>query len=187
MKILGVDFSRVSTVPENELGIIVDDVRGGAYGFTRTQIDQFSGGPVTTTYQYTPGNRYKYVQATATIAVGDAVKVDDAAADVTKPGLVTPTTAVTDIVDGVAHVAIPSLSYGWVTVEGRVYTAKVLDAGNAEGAALGATATAGTLGAITGTTPTGAEVIASIRGAYGRRAMSLVDVGTNLWDIYLRG
>jgi len=186
-KFLGVDFDVVTTTAKHELGIEAEDVRGGNYGLSISQIDQFPGGPVTTTRTYFPGNRYKYVQASATIAIGDAVKIDDAAADLTKPGLVTPTTAVTDIVDGVAHVAIASGSFGWITIKGRVNSAKVLDAGNAEGAALGASGTAGTLVAITAATPTAAEVIAAIRGGYGRRAMSLEDVGTNLWNVVLRG
>lgn len=167
----GIDPLRVTTIQEFPLGMIVEDPRKGIFS----------------------GNKIKYVQASNAIvgseaALGaDSVMVDNAQTDSLKPGRVTPIAGVTDILDGIAHISIPDESFGWITIEGRVNNCKVLDAGNAEGAALGASATAATLVAITGTTPTGAEVIASIRYAAGRRAVAIEDLGTNLWSVILRG
>lgn len=169
--IMGCDPLRVTTFQEHPLSVISADPRGGDFS----------------------ENKVMYVQAanaivgSENVAGADSVMVDNAQTDILKPGRVTPITAVTDIVQGIAHISIPDENFGWITIEGRVNNCKATDAGNAEGAALGASATAGTLVAITGTTPTGAEVIAAIRYAAGRRAMALEDVGTNLWNVYLRG
>lgn len=182
-KMLGIDITRVTTTPLHEVGTIIEDPRGGSIG-TLSFSDGF-GGTITRTGN--PGAEYRYVKAGAAIAAGDAVKVDNSGTDADKPGTVIPTSGVTDIVEGIAHVAIASGSYGFITTKGRVYAAKVTD-GGAEGDALGASATAGTLVSITASsTVTQAEAIAAIRYAAGRRAMALVDVGTNIWDVVLRG
>lgn len=166
----GIDPLRTTAAAEFPLGLEVDDPRAA---FT--------------------GNKLRYVQAANAIvgsenaAGADSVMTDNAQTDALKPGRVTPTAGVTDIVDGIAHISIADEFFGWITIEGRVNNCKVTDAGATEGAALGASATAGTLVAITAATPTAAEVIAAIRYAGGRRAMALVDVGTNLWDVLLRG
>jgi hypothetical protein len=186
-----IDIDRVTTGQEFPLSIIEDDPRGKFGVVTINRV--IAGAVVTETIRYVPGAQYRYVQAAAALvgsenaAGADAAMVSNAAADATKPGLVIPTAGVTDIVEGLARISIPINNFGWLQIRGRVYNAKVLDAGNAEGAALGASATAATLVAITGTTPTGAEVIAAIRFAAGRRAMALEDVGANLWAVELRG
>ncbi len=171
-QILGCDPLRVTTFQEFPLGTTCRDPRTGTF----------------------PNNVLKYVQASNAIvgseaALGaDSVMVDNAQTDALKPGRVTPIAAVTDVLEGIAQISIPDESFGWITIEGRVNNCKVTDAGNAEGAALGASATAGTLVAITASsTVTQAEAIAAIRQGAGRRAMSVLDVGTNLWDVYLRG
>lgn len=170
--ILGCDPLKVTTFQEFPLGTTSGDPRGGAFS----------------------NNKLKYVQASNAIvgseavAGADSVMVDNAQTDALKPGRVTPIAGVTDIVEGAAQISIPDENFGWITIEGRVNNCKVTDAGAAEGAALGASATAGTLVAITAAgAPTQAELIAAIRYAGGRRAFAVVDVGTNLWDIYLRG
>lgn len=184
------DVDRVTTAQEFDISSIYDDPRGKFGVVTINRV--IAGAVVTETVRYSPGGQFRYVQANAlltgsdNVAGGDAVKINDAGVDANKPGIVVPTAGVTDIVDGIARVTIANNSFGWIQIRGRVFNCKVAD-GFAEGDALGASAVAGRLASITGTTPTGAEVIAAIRFAAGRRAMGLVDTGANLGDVELRG
>lgn len=186
-----IDIFSVKAVAEHDPTIIYDDPRGKFGVITINRV--IAGAVVTETVRYVPGAQFRYGQAANAIvgaeaaAGGDALMVDNAQTDALKPQRVTPTAGVTDIVEGIAHISIPDEFFGFFQIRGRVYNAKALDAANAEGAACGASATAGTLVAITAATPTAAEVIAAIRYAAGRRAMALVDVGANLWDVELRG
>lgn len=126
---------------------------------------------VTTTAEFMLGtthhqdaNTYRYVKASAAIAVGDLLRIDNADAD--EPFALRPTSAVNQPIAGVAHVAIASGSYGWVTVRGKV-TAKVA-ASTAAGSQLGSSATAGTGSAITiSATPTQAEIQRVVAAASG--------------------
>ena len=184
-KSLGNDpFAAALTAPIAELGIVVSDPRGKSGSNTKTRV--VAGVAVSTTTIYYPGNEYRYVKANSTIVVGDALKIDTAGTDANKPTEFVPTAAVTDVVDGAAHVAIATNSYAYVTIKGRITNVKTTGTVN-EGDALGASGTAGTLVAITGSTPTGAEVIAAIRYAAGRRALALVNFTTNRWDIHFGG
>jgi hypothetical protein len=152
-KLLGIDIYDVSTTPRNEPGIIVSDPRGGSGG--PILIKQFIDDPVPIIKEYAPDGEYKYVRATSAVAIGDSLKLDTAATD--EPAGVTPTTAITDALEGIAHIAIASGSYGWITVRGRVpsqtaatatvalrYGAK-MTAAHAAGSSLAPSATAGSL------------------------------------------
>lgn len=191
LKTGGIDIFSVKSSPEHEPSTIVDDPRGKSGVITINRV--IAGAIVTETVRYVPGAQFRYGQAANVIVGadvaggGDALMVDNAQTDALKPNRVTPTAGVTDIVEGIAHVSIPDEFWGFFQIRGRVYNAKHLDAAGVEGGAAGASATAGTLVNLTATTPTTAEVIAAIRYAAGRRAMSLVDVGVNLWDVELRG
>jgi hypothetical protein len=158
-KLLGIDIFRVDTVAQHELGIIVSDVRGGAGG--PVTIKQFIDDPVPIIKEYSPDGEYKYVRASSAIAIGDAVMVDTAATD--EPAAVAPTTGVTIAVEGIAIIAIPLNSFGWIQVRGRVpsqaagtsvaalrYGAKMAAAGAANDVKV-ASATAGTLATSGGT------------------------------------
>lgn len=155
-KMLGIDIYRVSTVAQHELGLIVEDVRGKAGDVTFTEfLVPGTGSPKVTTRRYSPDGEYKYVRATALVGNGDAVKVDVTATD--EPAGVTPVVAITDAVDGIAIVNIPSGSFGFIQVRGRVpfgqvsadaslrLGARVVAAGVAAGASLAASATSGQL------------------------------------------
>src|SRR5262245_30255933 len=113
-KILGIDIFDVSTTPKHEPGIIVDDIRGGSGEFS---FKEFIDGP-TQFRRFSPDGEYKYVRATNAITSGDACKVDVTATD--EPAGVTPVTAITDAVDGIAIINIPQNSYGFIQVRGRV-------------------------------------------------------------------
>lgn len=150
-KLLGIDIFRVDTVAQHELGVIVSDNRGGSGEFS---FKEFIDGP-TQFRRFSPDGEYKYVRATNAVVSGDACKVDVTAAD--EPAGVTPVTAITDAVDGIAIINIPQNSFGFIQVRGRVPVgissatatdrlgAKIVAAGAAAGASLAASATAGAL------------------------------------------
>lgn len=191
-KIAGNDLYHISATPEHEPGMMVDDPRGKSGVVTINRV--IAGAVVTQTIRYSPDAEYRYIQASNAIvgaengAGGDALKMDEAQTDTVKPIRHTPTTAVTSQVDAVAHISITDEFYGFVQTRGRVYNAKVLDAGTAESQALGASGTAATLVGITASAAYAqAEAIAAINYAAGRRAKALQDVGVNLWDILLMG
>ncbi len=125
MPLAGVNPTTVDTVPEFALGTEADDPRAGA--------------------SYA-GNRIRYIKAGSNIALGDAliIKTDEATLE---PWVQIPTSAVAQVVVGVAHVAIASGSYGWVTVRGRVPAANV-GPSIAVGAKLGSSSSAGKLVAL---------------------------------------
>lgn len=90
-----------------------------------------------------PGNRIRYVKAGSAIAAGDALKIKTDEATL-EPGVLVPTSAIQEVIVGIAHVAIASGSFGWVTVKGRVASATVGDASTGTaGAKLGSSASAG--------------------------------------------
>jgi hypothetical protein len=152
-KLLGVDIFRVDTVAQHELGMIVSDVRGGTGG--PITIKQFIDDPVPIIKEYSPDGEYRYVRANSAVAIGDSVKIDGTATD--EPGAVIPTSAITDALEGIAIIAIPNNSFGWIQVRGRVpaqaagtavvalrYGAK-MTAAHANNSSLAPSATAGSL------------------------------------------
>lgn len=186
-----IDIFSVKSVAEHDPTIIYDDPRGKFGVVTINRV--IAGAVVSEIVRYVPGAQFRYGQAANAISGseaalgGDALMVDNSQADALKPQRVTPTTLTSSIIEGIAHISIPDEFFGFYQIRGRVYNAKVTD-GGAEGDALGSSATAGQLVAITAAgAPTQAEVIAAIRFAAGRRPMALVDIGVNLWDVELRG
>jgi len=92
------------------------------------------------------GTKLRYIKAGSAIALGDSLKVDVTSA--LEPNLLIPTAAIQEPVVAIAHVAIGSGSFGWVTRHGRVASAKVA-ASTAANARLGSSSTAGTLTTLT--------------------------------------
>lgn len=93
-----------------------------------------------------PNNVIRYVKAGSAIALGDALKVKADEAD--EPNVLIPTSAIQQPVLAIAHVAIGSGSFGWVTTHGRVASASVAASTAAE-ARLGSSASAGKLQTLT--------------------------------------
>jgi hypothetical protein len=120
---IGINPTQVDTVPEFRVGLEAEDPRKGIYA----------------------GNRIRYVQAGTLITANDACKVKTD--ETNEPWVLIPTAAVAEVVVAIAHVTIAALSYGWVTIRGRVPTANV-GASIAVGAKLGSSASAGKLVAL---------------------------------------
>ncbi len=120
----GINPTQVDTTQLFPLGTEVDDPRAHDY----------------------PGNRIRYIKAGSAITIYDALKVS--LTHTNEPWGLVPTAAIQEPVVGIAHVAIASGSYGWVTVKGRVPSATVASTGSA-GAKLGSSASAGTLVSLT--------------------------------------
>jgi hypothetical protein len=116
VKILGIDIFRVDTVAQHELGLIVDDVRGGQGG--PITIKQFIDDPLPIIKEFSPDGKYKYVRASTAITIGDSVRIDTGATD--EPGACAPVTATDQPIEGVAVIAIPLNSFGFIQVGGRV-------------------------------------------------------------------
>lgn len=155
---LGIDPTRVDTVAAFPLGYTARDPRTVDF----------------------PSNEIRYVKASAAgVTLGVAVRLDTGAAD--EPGSVIPTTntAVGGIVHGLAHVAIPNGSFGWITVHGKVLNAVVPDAAVA-GTQLGGGA-AGALVDIS-TAPTAALATTA---AAGRGVHLLQDTGAALGTVWI--
>ena len=92
-----------------------------------------------------PMNRLRYVKAGSAISAGNALVVSLADAD--EPNTLVPCSAVNQVCVAIAHSAIASGSFGWVTFKGRL--TNVVNTGTlAAGNKLTTTATAGALGAL---------------------------------------
>lgn len=160
--IAGVDPLRVDTVAAFALGTEVKDPRAVDF----------------------PLNQIRYIKAGSAIALGDALKVK--ADEAQEPNVLIPTSAVSQIVVGVAHTAIPSGSFGWVTVGGRVPAAKVAAATAAE-AKLGSSGTAGTLvGIDAGAAYVQAEARAAIAAAASVGLQALDAEASGLAEVYIQ-
>lgn len=154
---LGIDPTRVDGTAQFPVGYEIGDPRQGVFS----------------------DNTIKYCRANGAIAAGDFVHTDVTFATAAeRQGTVISTSAVSQMIDGandLAGVAISSGQFFWITTKGR---AQGKTAGVAAGDKLGTTATAGTLGPLTATTPTAAEVIAAIAAADGKGAKALTATGT---------
>ena len=124
IQILGVDPTRVDSTAQFALGTECKDPRTVDFA----------------------NNTIRYVKAGSAIALGDALKVK--ADEAQEPNVLIPTSAVQQPVVGIAHVAIASASFGWVTVKGRVASASAAASTAAE-ARLGSSASAGKLQTLT--------------------------------------
>jgi len=154
-------------------------------GINATQVD--------TTAQFTPGiecedprtvtlmgNTIKYIQATGTITAGDAVQIDVTATAANRRFSVIRTSAVDQVLEGIANASMTANQFGWITVKGFFTNANVVT-GAAAGAVLGTSATAGRLA-----TSGGVAADANAQSA-GRRALNLTLAASNLADILIGG
>lgn len=123
-KLLGIDLFRVDSVPQHELGLEVEDVRGGEGQFSfKEVIDgalQFRN--------FDPAGRYRYVKAgTGGVLVGVGVTLETGATDVTVPYQVINMTA-EGVIEGVPMVTALVNQFLWIQINGRHYNLNVLDA-----------------------------------------------------------
>jgi hypothetical protein len=145
MKELGIDVTSVSATAEHELGIIVDDPRGGVSGSMTRRYNTNGIGTETTAQvdYFAPGKRYIYVRADAAIAQYDAceMKLDETDA----PFAVIKTASAASKLFGICEFAsVDANDYFWLTIEGWIPIANVADA-SAQGDYLSPSATAGRL------------------------------------------
>jgi hypothetical protein len=115
------------------------------------------------------GNVYRYVKAGAAIAANDAVRFQGSAAGWDD---IRPTSAVSQVVVGVATAAFDSAAYGFILVEG-VATTKVT-AATAAGSQLGSSATAGTLELLDGSDIAYRPAVALVTGVAAGSAVAFL-------------
>ncbi len=142
MKLLGIDITSVSATAEHELGLIVEDPRGGQGSYTRRYNTNGIGtGTTAETTNYAPGKRYMYVRADAAIAQYDGCMFKLGETD--DPFAVVKTADASSFALGVAEQAsIDANDYFWLTIEGYIPVANVADAVTA-GQSITPSATAG--------------------------------------------
>lgn len=117
------------------------------WGVNPTQVDttaQFTLGTEAkdTRTRSFPQNMIRYVKSNAAITVNQAVTLD-LTDETNEPHAVVATTATGQPIHGIAHVAIASGSFGWVTIKGS--TPINVNAAVSAGALLGSSGTAGKL------------------------------------------
>jgi hypothetical protein len=189
IKELGISVFRTSSAAEHELGITVDDPRGGAGVSQFTEqlpVQSATGGvgPTTTTRRYDAGGEFKYVQANGTISAGDAVQIDatfgagtPAAVDQRHATVIRG--AASAVIEGIAmsDMNTTDKKFGCIQIAGKHYAANVPDA-VADGAVLVAGA-AGVMAASGGTAPE-AQAIAAGRSIRKIADSTEVPGGTGL-------
>lgn len=129
-----VDIFEVSTIQKHELGIIVEDPRGGqgeksildflpveaaAGGLSQQTVDVF---------RYSPDGEYKYVKNAETnpFAGGEAVALLLSTTETTvldEPGSVTRTVDTTRVLEGITISPIPAGGFGFIQIKGTVKAA----------------------------------------------------------------
>lgn len=119
----------------------------------RTTTQEFPLGE----FAFSQTGKWQYVRAGATIAQYDAVVMEGSAAGY---DAVVPTSAVTDLVVGVADAAFADEEYGWIQVQG-VCTAKVNE-GDTALLPVGGSASAGVLTTYGETVPCGGKPIVAL-------------------------
>jgi hypothetical protein len=124
-----------------------------------------------------PQNIIRYVKSNANILV-NASLTKDLTDETNEPHAVLATTATGQPMEGIAHVAIASGSFGWVTIKGKATNS--ITAAVTAGALLGSTATAGRL---TTVATSGAETVAAQQGV----RISTIDssAGSGLVDVVI--
>ncbi len=139
----GIDPTRVDTVAEFPLGLVVDDPRGGVF----------------------QGNRIKYAKfGVGGGAVGQAVKLDVAAAVAERHANVLLTTNANEAIEGIViATAVLAGQFGWIHYEGR-FNGALTAATIVAGALMVTTANDGELDD-TALTPSNAELQAVLTGA----------------------
>lgn len=149
MKILGVNLAEVpSTTPTQELGLTVEDPRGGQGTVSYTIYPNGIPTATTVTFNYSPGSAFKYCKALGTITAGDAVKLDVTATQAERFASVIRTAAVDESIEGIAMASVTTGQYLWVQIRGNYKAANVATAA-AAGDVLGGSATAGRLATAT--------------------------------------
>ncbi len=133
IKLLGVNIFQVDTVQKHELGLEVDDVKGGEGILSFTEllpVQSAAGGLATTTTRriFDPHGRYRYVKGgTGGVLEGNPVGLETGATDTIVPHQVIHLTA-EGVIQGVPMAAIPANSFGWIQVHGKHFNVNVLDA-----------------------------------------------------------
>lgn len=155
--LLGVDPTRADTVAAFALGTETD--HPGAVDF--------------------PQNRLRYVKAGSAISAGNAVIASLTDAD--EPFTVVPSSAVSQVIKGIAVTAIASGSFGWVTIKGRVASALKTASAVTAGDPLSTTATAGALATANSTSATALAVGAGI----GVQALDSSDSNSTTIEVVL--
>ena len=151
----------------------------------------FSLGTIATNLSTTSTKHYMYVRADDIVPVNGCVKLDLAAAGsglaADAPFLVTPTTNVNEIVEGIAEVAFTAGDYGFIIIRG--HTTVVCAAGVAAGEQLVTTANDGevdTIIVVTTTNPTKAELDAQHTANAGPVLIALTAVASSKCEVYIR-
>jgi hypothetical protein len=152
------------------------------WGVNPTQVDtvaQFTLGtecrdPRTRDF---PQNVLRYVKSNAAIGLNAAL-TKDLTDETNEPHAVLATTATGQPLEGIAHVAIASGLFGWVTIKGKATNS--ITAAVTAGALLGSTATAGRLSTVA---TSGAETVA----AQSQCRISTIDssAGSGLVDVVI--
>lgn len=167
-KLLGVNIYEVpSTTPTQELGLTVEDPRGGQGQVSYTWFPNGIPSTATVTYNYGPGATLKYCIANGTITAGDAVVLDVTGTAGQRHATVIRSSAVDQALEGIAIASATSGQYLWVLIRGYYKSANVATAA-AAGDVLGGSATVGRLATAT---PSAANAYATATGR-GIRAMS---------------
>ncbi len=154
-QILGVDPTRVDTVQAFPLGSRARDPRTVDF----------------------PNNELVYVKAISAISTGNALIVDVTSA--LEPYGLIPSSAVSQVVAGIAHVALPVNNFGWVTVKGRHPAAFKSTNAVTAGDTLSTSATAGALALANSTSATALAVGSGI----GVQALDTIDSNTTVVEV----
>lgn len=193
IKILVNPFEAPTTNPKHELGIIVSDPRGGGQGnrsFTEVLPGTDAPTQVTTILpSLSPDAEFQYIRNADTDALiaGSAVMLTLAATD--ENGAVEFGNGTGRSCEGVAVRTIPSLSFGWIQVRGKVPVPSTNTNSDAEkrggvrvntdvatDAILGLSATDGVMIAISTTT----SYTSAVQSALAGRRIRTIDAGVNL-------
>ena len=183
---LGIDSTRIDATPQFDLGLEVEEIKGGNGQIVRNTFPNGIPTLVAVTTNYTANRRFRYVRADAAIAAGDVCMKKFGEAD--DPHAFVKTAATTDFGEGIAEVAVTDQYYFWLTVHGYVADANVADAVT-QGQFIAPSATAGRLDAFTFTTTaaTLAQLEAGFRAAVaGIQAMTAGSAG-NRAAVFIHG
>lgn len=152
----------------------------GGVDFTR--VDTTQQHALNIEVQDRRGNWRKYVRAGAAIAAGDILK-QDLAESISDYD---PTSAVNQIVLGIAERAVANNSFFWMLTQGESLIVKAT-AGTTAGATLGSSAVAGTVITLTcaGANPTQAEAQAYNAAMGGRSLVCTVTEAAGVAGVYI--
>jgi hypothetical protein len=153
----------------------------GTLGIIFSRVDDAAMHPLGIEIDSIDGLRRKYIRAGAAILAMEVLKIDYAEG----PLDYDPTTALNDVAEGVAEVAIADNHYGWIIVGGNEIWTLMANA-TVAGDELGTSATQGSLTTmvIAGANPTQAEAQRVLAAASGRRFVcTIVPVGATVYGV----